>query len=596
MERNVLRRAGYTAGALVVLAGAIVLLRNADTPTAQKPPPPPPIQTTVREYTDDGVLAPQPAGKPPTPADLRVVPGPHRLQVTWRRSQESAGYEVQLHGGTDRTKLVTDNAVQFDALDDNADYEIQVRAVDSYGQRSAPATEKARPTAKRPDETPYTLIDHFDDGMAPDPARWRLANNAACARMSQGIDAERGRLVVSAACGNESVALRSRAPLVLTAHDGELGRVMIETDAPETAGELAVDLVPGPADLVETSPRGGMPPGTVRVRITPDAVTIGDTQPIPIEHLHSALSSRWEVVLRTDGVQVRRNGSVVGSAPGVPTWTQATALFEFTGPPNGLNFVGIDALGLSTDYFPAFVPPPRVTTTETRPGTNPLPGQLGGQLRMTIRSSYGEAMPGPFTVQVGNRTFPVRPAVDGQVLDSGLRYAVVADLPADALLTTDRFEVPIQVHSGDPNARPQVQHADLELTPDPAHPPAATGPAIDQVRRPKPILADIEATLLDAAGGKIGNGPSPSGRVILEVTVDGPGDLAGLAGVEIWVDNKRVAGVPTNKDGPGIAGRWRFALNTSSFPAGVRDLEVKTLSTDGVASPQFASIAWQIPA
>lgn len=501
-----------------------------------------------------------------------------------------------MHGGGDRTKLVTDNAVQFDALDNNTEYEIQVRAVDSYGQRSDPVTQKARPTPRRPDETKYALVDHFDSGTVPDPARWRLANNAACARMSQGVDADAGRLVISAACGNESLALRSRAPLALTPHDdGELGRVMIETDSPGNAGELAVDLVPGPVDLVETSPQGGIPPGTVRVRITPDAVTIKDTQPIPIEHLHASLSTRWEIVLRADDIQVWHNGSLVGSAPGGPAWPQATPLFEFTGPQNGLNFIGIDAIGLSSANFPAFVPPPRVTTTETRPGANPLQGQLGGQLRLTIRSSYGENMPGPFTVQIGDRTFPAKPAVDGQVLNSGLRYPLVADLPADALLTTDRLELPIQVHSGDPNARPQVQHADLELVPDPAHPPALTGAPVDQVRRSRPIIADITATLLDAAGGKIGNGPSPSGRVVLQVTVDGPGDLAGLAGVEIWVDNKRVAGVSTAKDGPGIAGKWRFALNTSSFQAGVHEVEAKAVSADGVASPQLTSVAWQIP-
>jgi hypothetical protein len=432
--------------------------------------------------------------------------------------------------------------------------------------------------------------------VVPDPARWRLANNAACAHMSQGVDEDSRRLVISAACGTESVALRSRTPLRLAPNASELGRVMIETDAPGSSGELALDLVPGPADLVETSTRGGMPAGTVRVRITPDTVELPGVQPIPIEHLHEEVSARWEFVLTTGGIQVWRNGSLVGGAPVVPTWTEATPLFEFTGPPNGLNFVAIDAIGLSSGDTPAYVPAPRVTTTSTNASvTKAVEGQLGGQLRLTIRSSYGELMPGPFTVQVAGQTYPIRPAAGDQQLESGLRYAVVADLPAAAILPNDHGEIPIQVSSADPKLSPQVQHAELELIPDPAHPAVAASTAPEPVQRPKPVLATAGGMLLDASGSKIENGKSPSGRVVLEITMTGSGPLAGLAGVEVWVDTKRIAGIPANRDGPGVAGKWRLALNTSAFEPGVHVLEVKGISTDGIASPQFASMAWQIP-
>jgi hypothetical protein len=111
------------------------------------------------------------------------------------------------------------------------------------------------------------------------------------------------------------------------------------------------------------------------------------------------------------------------------------------------------------------------------------------------------------------------------------------------------------------------------------------------------MVAPVKAAMLDAAGGKIENGrPSPRGRVVLDVTMAGSDVQAGLAGIEIWVDNKRVAGVPTNRDGPAVTGHWRIALNAVAFQPGVRNLEVKAISTDSNVPAQFTSITWQIPA
>jgi hypothetical protein len=597
VERRLLRRAAYAAGGLVVLAGAVVALRNADTPSTQKAATPPPVQTTVKEYADDGVLAPQVSGRPSTPKDLRVVPGPHRLQVTW--NADAPGYDVELraNGDVQRTKLVTDTAAQFDGLDD-VEYEVQVRAVDAFGQRSDPAVKKDRPVTWRPDESRYGIVDHFDGQFVPSASLWRLANNAACARMARGAGDDSRRLVISAACGSESVALRSRTPLRLAQNASELGRLMIETDAPGTDGELAVDLVPGPADLIETSSRGGLPPGTIRIRVTPTALEIVGTQPIPLAKSHNGISARWEFVFGSDGIHVLRDGTLLGSAPVVPAWTEATPLFSFTGPANGLNFVGVDAVGISGRNTPNLVMPPRVTTTTGSPaaGTQPVGGQIGGQLRMTIRSYYGQTIPGPFSVEVAGRTFPAQPAVAGQVFEPGVRFPLVVDLPADAILTNDRGELAVGVHSADPAKAPQVQHADIELTAEPNTLSMYSMPEPERLRRPRPVLAGVTAALLDAAGGAIENGkPSPRGRVVLEVTLAGSGDLAGVAGVEVWVDDKRIAGIPANHDGPGVAGRFRLALNTSAFQVGVRNIDIKAISTDPGASPQLTSIPWQIP-
>jgi hypothetical protein len=452
-----------------------------------------------------------------------------------------------------------------------------------------------------PDESRYALVDHFDGTTVPDPVRWRLANNAACAQLVRGSDDDRHRMVITAACGSESVALRSRTPLRL---DGGAGRVMIETDAPGQGGELLVDLVPGPVNLIEGSSRGGLPPGTIRVRISSFAVAINDGQPfVRRPPVHDGMSSRWEVAVQPDGVHVLCNGEEIAAAPGAPTWTEATPLFGFTGPPNGLNYVGIDAIGISRGDTPPFVAPPRVITTggDQAPPAERLAGVLGGQLRVTIRPNYGTATQGPFVVEVNGHAYPARPAVSGQPFMLGVRYPLVADLPAEALvLSGERHELKVLVRNEDPNQpwTAAVQHADIELIPDPAAKPSPdqAAPPAASTPRARPVLAVPSGTLLDAAGAGIENGkPTPGSRVILEVTLAGPGELAGLAGVEIRVDGKRIAGLPTAKDGPGVAGRWRLALNTGTLAPGVRNLEIKAISADGFAAPQIAYVSLQIP-
>lgn len=594
-----MHRAGYVAGGLVLVAGAVIALRQADTGPRERPAPSTPVQTTVKEFADDSALRPTPGPRPERPSGLTVVAGPGRLQATWNTT--APGYDVRLRGEGDvvRTQLVTGNAVQFAGLRNGVDYQVDVRAVDSFGQRSEPATARHRPSGQRPDESRYVLVDHFDGDVVPDPARWRLANNAACARMSRGAGDDAGRLVISAACGAESIALRSRTPLVLKDNGGELGRVMIETDFPAQDSQLLVDLVPGPADLIDSS----LPPGTLRVRITPESVVLPGSGPVAITR-RTSLSSRWELVLRTDGLSLWRDGTKVASNAYVPAWTAATPLFGFDGPPNGMSYIGVDAIGLSTAATPAFVPPPRITATN--PGkdtaTELVRGVLGGQLRMTVRTTLREPMT-PFTVEVAGRAFPARPAVDGHVFAPSFRFPLVADLPADALvLSGERKELRITVRGSTPSVSPVVQHADLELVPDPAGRPSPdqAEPAPAPAARPLLTVATMRTTFLDASGQVIkDNRFVTRGRVVLEVTADGTGGTgpqAGLAGLEIFVDSQRVAGIPTAVDGPGVAGRWRIALDSGAFQSGPHNLEVKAISTDPKVAAGYASATWSVPA
>ena len=78
----------------------------------------------------------------------------------------------------------------------------------------------------------------------------------------------------------------------------------------------------------------------------------------------------------------------------------------------------------------------------------------------------------------------------------------------------------------------------------------------------------------------------PRSRLVLEVTADAAaaqrltGAVAGLAGIEVSLDGKQVAGIPTAAEGPGVGGRWRIALNTTDIPAGSHNLQVTAIGVD----------------
>jgi hypothetical protein len=66
--------------------------------------------------------------------------------------------------------------------------------------------------------------------------------------------------------------------------------------------------------------------------------------------------------------------------------------------------------------------------------------------------------------------------------------------------------------------------------------------------------------------------------------------LAGLAGFSVRVDDERVAVVPTASGGPGVAGRYRFALNTGDMSIGPHMIEVRLFGTSGETRPTSAYI------
>jgi hypothetical protein len=171
----------------------------------------------------------------------------------------------------------------------------------------------------------------------------------------------------------------------------------------------------------------------------------------------------------------------------------------------------------------------------------------------------------------------------------GVRLPVVADIPPEALVFADNADfIPIQVRSlaAENGATTQVMTAELELTGEGLGTPV-TRPAGPPLARPVPALAVPAVAVYDAAGQPLPQLENvPRGRLVLEVTADAAaaqrltGAVAGLAGLEVSLDGRQLAGIPTAAEGPGIGGRWRIALNTTEVPPGSHNLQVTAIGVD----------------
>ncbi|WP_447005175.1 hypothetical protein ACRAKI_01045 [Saccharothrix isguenensis] len=580
------RRIALVAAGLVLFTGVIAVLRTTGVgepvaATSASAPPP----TSLEPYAAEGVVVPVAGPPPERPRELTVTSGPRRLQLRW--VGDAPGYEVKWGAERlDRSRLVTDSVVQIDGLDDERDYAVQVFAVDAFGRRSAPAEGSGRTQAVRSGD--HALEDLFDQPDSPDPTRWRLASRGNCARATPGRDDDGRRLVLSSNCAAAPATLRSRTPFVLRDAD-DLGRFVVETDAPGGDGELVLDLVPGPVSLVSGD---ALPPDAVRLLVATSAGTTSARVVVPagtptsvlrtLPAMEPGVSHRWELVLRRDGAQVVFDGDVVATSPAVPGWREATALVSVAGPTAQRAAISRIAFDAAPAPAPAWVPGPEVAVgvAVEPPATGPLealPGVTGGQLRMALLHTDASPEAPSFTVSVAGVVVPLRPAMPGVPWRPAAAYPVVADLPAEALRVTSSGKLPVTVVTG---LRVQATHVDLELTGSfsGARPKVEKEPLNGRDRE----LARATGTVLDASGQTVPEGAAVQrGRMVFDLALEGrPGEeLAGLAGFSVRVDGERLAIVPTASGGPGIAGRYRFALTTSELSSGPHMIEVRMFGT-----------------
>ncbi len=478
-----------------------------------------------------------------------------------------------------KTKLVTRPGTQLNGLENEHEQQIEIRAVDSFGQRSEPAKTKATPRA---DSAPYTFVDRFDSPDEPDLQRWRLAKRTDCARATSGDEDDHDRLVISSSCGTRAVTLRSRTPFVRNedAQNGD-SRFVIETDAPGTGGKLLLDLVPGPVS-VQGDP---VLPGAIRATVSTDVagnsiveLVPNGTAAKPIPPAVPGMTVRWEIVLTKTGTQLTRDGEIVATSPFVPEWHEATALVGVAALAGDRIRAGVDLIGYRTarSDAPPAVPTPQVRIDGPESSAYKIPDVTSGQLRIALIPSR-ESDPLK-SVKINGVEVPLRPAVPGTPWKPGAEYPAIADLPKEAF--TDNLNVQLVTQE-----RIQVTHTDVELTgpkSPPQHQPGT--PLVDA----RPVLANPVPEMLDASGQPIENGAAFNrGRVVVEVRVNAlHASVAGLAGFEIRLDGNHVATVPTTADGPAAAGRWRISLNTASMTPGAHAIEVRAFSTDQDVHPE----------
>lgn len=563
-----MKRVAFAVAGLALVVGVIVLRDTGGSDSGLPTVPPPP--TKLKPFAAEQVLVPGPQSRPSTPTNVIARSGHHKIQLNW--TGDAPAYEVRWGA---RTKLVTRPGTQLNGLANEQEQQIDIRAVDSFGQRSQPAQIKATPRA---DDAPYTFVDRFDSPDEPDLQRWRLTKRTDCARATSGDEDDHDRLLISSSCGTRAVTLRSRTPFVR----GDDSRLVIETDAPSTGGKLLLDLVPGPVSVQGDPVLPGAirasvstdPAGNSVVELVPDGTSIKAVPPaVP------GVTVRWELVLTNNGTQLVRDGDVIATSSFVPQWREATALVGVAALAGDRIRAGIDLIGYRTAKADA---PPAVPTPQVRvdgpvsTSTHPIQDVTSGQLRIALIPSVES--PPVTAVKINGVEVPLRPAVAGTPWKPGAEYPAVADLPKEAF--TDNLNV--QLVTTD---RVQVTHTDVELTGPKGVAQRQSGtPLVDA----KPTLADPVPEVLDASGQPIENGAAFNrGRVVLEVRLNAlDAAVAGLAGFEVRLDGTHVATVPTTADGPAAAGRWRISLNTGAMSAGAHAIEVRAFSTDSEVHPE----------
>ena len=640
---------------VIGVALAVVLLRQTqesapnargNTPTTFRPAP-----TTVEQRAEPGFVLPQPGDPPADVGTVQAEPGDGRLRVRWGRAlsgqtpRGAAGYQVSWgpDGRLDRHLLVAAPELELRGLTNGTHYDVEVRSIDAYGQRSGPIRGSGAPAEGQNDpwKQAFTgLYDDFHAGPAPDPQQWavqRVGNN--CLRAGPGEGDEAGRLVLELQCGSTAAVLRARIPLRLAAGD-VLGRIGLVTDGPIPGGQLAISLVPGPVTTIGVPPEANLrqtepgraaedlnlPPGTIRTVIDADqaAITAGPGvprtagpggKPVTSTVLGSpGVTSRWELELATDGVSLRRDGQLAASGDVRPNWSEATVLFEFTAPPGEVARLHVDAIGFTgqsgtppkvAEILDA-VPIPRVYQLgDASPDTRTLPATPARSARLhAVIGPVGDCRLTNLIADFGGPTVPMSPEVPGSIPPAGPYCPFAADLPENVVDLLERGVMHAPFLRSASGSRLPLAGSFLEIgyAPDarldraPVVPAPGPEPSNDRHRLPA-----LSAELRNAVGEALVPGvPVERGRLVLDVGLDGltgqrtTGQVGGVAGVQVLIDNKIVAGLPTTRDGPAVGGSYQFGMSMNGLKPGGHVIEVRVYGTESGTRPRSIWINFQL--
>jgi len=630
-------------GAVALIAGAVVTLRatdeshSSDTDRDESVRP-----VLVDRYAADYVVLPAPGRRPAPPANLAATPeGYGRLRVSWAEALPggqapagAAGYEVRWRQDGDwHTRLVATPDVRLSRMDNERPVRIEVRTVDTFGRRSAPAETSATP---RPVDNRWAdaMTGMFDDFAEPARVleRWHLSGYRGCV----DVVAERGRgLPIELGCGADLAVLRARQPMTLTAPTavGELGRVAVRTDTAGAGGELTIILAPGPVDRVgidrqratEFADRDTtLPGGTIRVGVdaagvhvsaAPDVPTV---TPGPLEVLTApargpGVPHLFEVVLTTSGLRVYQDGLAVAMAGVVPPWTSASVLFGFRGPDSRRSRVHVTAAGFTgpvtkvpvVEEVPVNAGTQRVLNlTEESPqlGIARTPLTTASSARLVATIMVAEGMdPNGVIVQFGDLRVPAPPVVAAPSAEHGAAVTVAATVPAALLGVPGADSItPFVLRALGASQQVRLVETYLEITPtgDNSPPPLE----LKQGRNADDdLLPDIEAVLCNSAGEPLTTAVVPhDGQVVLKVRLDAStnqwetGSIGGVQGFQVWLDGRLVAGVPTRADGPGLGGRHALSIATGALTRDAHVMEVREYSMDGTQRPKSAVLNFTV--
>ncbi|HEX6360386.1 hypothetical protein [Actinophytocola sp.] len=631
-------------GAIALIASAIVTLRVTDESQGSDTDsdgPPKPVR--VERYAADHVVLPTPGRRPAPPANLVTTPaGPDALRVSWADALPggqvpggAAGYEVrwQQDGGERRTRLVATPDVLLNRLSGNRRVRVEVRTVDSFGQRSSPMAVEGTPE-DADDRWTTALTGLFDDFAEPErlAERWHLSGYRGCVDV---VSERADGLPIELGCGADLAVLRARQPMTLTPPNpaGELGRVAVRTDTAGAGGELTIALTPGPMDRVGvdrqranrfTERDPALPGGAIRVAVdstgvrvsaAPDVPAVAPAQlevyPAPVRG--PGVPHLFEVVLTTAGLRVYQDGLLVAVAAVVPPWPSASVLLGFRGPDRRRSRVHLIAAGFTgpvTELASVVEVPVNPGTqrvldlTEQSPqlgiARTPLTTAASARLVATIMVA-GEMDPTGVVIQLGDLRVPARPAVAAPSGASGAAVTVIADVPATLLGVLGAPSItPFVLRAPGANQQVRLVETYLEITQVGGGRPPAQDLKTGRRRGPD-MLPAIDAVLCNSAGEPLTSAVVPQrGQLVLDVKLDASsnqwetGSIGGVQGFQVWLDGELAAAVPTRTNGPGLGGRYALSIAVGGLKRGPHLMEVREYAMDGKGLPVSAVLNFTV--
>lgn len=607
------RRLLYVGVGAVAVVAAVALLRS-QTPTVESVVAPDGQQLSA--YHDPRRVEPpnRPEVPPRPPGELQLDQRRGGALVSW--TPAPFGFEVRwgrAGGPLDSVSYQATSGTTLRALEPGR-YRVEVRSVDSIGQRSTPSTAEFEASDRDP---PWMrglgFAADFSTDMTLDPVSWRLSEaERRCLRSDSEPDPV---LLIPGSCQS---GLRPAAQLRLGEpdRDGVRGRVVVVTDAPQSerlGSELVIAAAPVPTTSFSffepaitdgsAQSRNNLPSQAIAMRVTGTGVGFelgsrievgdretGDYQPPASGTASPGALHRWELVFKTDSIEALRNGYRVASARATAPWSQAqvnitTGYAGYGGErirsAAQVSFVGLT--GKIEDPRPV-----KVLDVDAGGSVEHSEGAIAA--RLTVVAGRRSRTPAQLVAEVEAPPGSQPAVIPLQPLDVGRSAAYAADLPPE--LVGDRMWIAVQGTDSEVFFARLVleltypEGADLGVArPEPEPLPAVAPRVALFVRSPETgsTLTDGERTKPEKHNVRLG-----------------VYDRSSSSGIIPWValradlDGRRILTMPTATGGPAMATKYEFVLDLEGLPDGEHTLEVWLVPDRSSTQPARARISLRV--